>query len=76
MGYLAGLPGSTKVAHKTGEISTVAHDAGLIYPEHRKPYALALLTEWEPDAGERQATLARMSRLIYETVTGEEAEHA
>ena len=30
-GIPAGLPRDARVAHKTGEISTVAHDAGLVY---------------------------------------------
>src|SRR5258705_7004175 len=40
----AGLPRDARVAHKTGEISTIAHDAGLIYLPGRKPYALSVLT--------------------------------
>ena len=30
-GIPARLPEGTRVAHKTGEISTVAHDAGVVY---------------------------------------------
>ena len=30
-GIPAGLPREARVAHKTGEISTIAHDAGLVY---------------------------------------------
>lgn len=75
-GIPAGVPASAKVAHKTGEISTVAHDTGLVFPEHRKPYALVILTEWEPDKGERQTTLAKLSRLIYETLVESEVENA
>ncbi len=75
-GIPAGLPSNAKVAHKTGEISTVAHDTGLVFPENRKPYALVILTEWEPDKGERQATLAKISKLIYQEVAGSEVAHA
>ncbi len=49
-GIPAGLPEAVRerarVAHKTGEISTVTHDAGLVYLPGRAPYALAVLTEW------------------------------
>src|SRR6202008_1955165 len=44
-GIPARLPKGARVAHKTGEISTVAHDAGVIYLPKRKPYSLVILTE-------------------------------
>ena len=58
------------MANKTGEISTAAHDTGLIYLPRRQPYALAILTEWEAErtAGRRDA-LANISRLVYEHLT-------
>ena len=34
-GIPAGLPLEARVAHKTGEISTVAHDAGIVFPHAR-----------------------------------------
>ena len=52
-GIPARLPSAVRVAHKTGEISTIAHDAGVVYPPHRKPYVIAVLTEWEPEAAGR-----------------------
>lgn len=74
-GIPAGVPASAKVAHKTGEISTIAHDTGLVFPEGRKPYALVILTEWEADKGDRSATVAKISKLIYRSLVGTEAEH-
>ena len=65
-GIPARLPSDVRVAHKTGEISTIAHDAGVIYPRNRQPYVLAVLTEWAPDATGRSATIAIASRTIYE----------
>jgi beta-lactamase class A len=65
-GIPAGLPSEARVAHKTGEISTVAHDAGLVFLPEREPYALAVLTEWDPDATGRQETIAAISRAVYE----------
>ncbi|MBW3629021.1 MAG: class A beta-lactamase-related serine hydrolase [Gemmatimonadetes bacterium] len=70
-GIPAGLPDDARVANKTGEISTVAHDTGLVYLKGRKPYSLAILTEW--DAGKtsgRRDTLAKISRAVYEHLTG------
>jgi beta-lactamase class A len=65
--------GHQRVAHKTGEISTVAHDAGVVYPPNRKPYVIAILTEWAPDASGRKQTIADVSHAVYETLTKEAA---
>ncbi|MDP9203761.1 MAG: class A beta-lactamase-related serine hydrolase [Gemmatimonadota bacterium] len=68
-GIPARLPKGARVAHKTGEISTVAHDAGVVYLPKRKPYALVILTEWDPDASGRSRTIAAISHAIYESLT-------
>jgi beta-lactamase class A len=66
-GIPAGLPEDARVANKTGEISTVAHDAGIVYLPRRKPYALVVLTEWDKDKSSgRKDTIARISRTIYQ----------
>lgn len=70
-GIPAGLPRGAKVAHKTGEISTIAHDAGLIFLPDRRPYALAILTEWEASATGRSATIAAASYLAYAALIGD-----
>jgi len=68
-GIPARLPKGARVAHKTGEISTVAHDAGVVYLPKRKPYALVILTEWEPEGSGRSRTIAAISHAIYEFLT-------
>ena len=68
-GIPARLPKGARVAHKTGEISTVAHDAGVVYLPKRKPYALVILTEWDPAASGRSRTIAAISHTIYESLT-------
>jgi beta-lactamase class A len=70
-GIPAGLPRDARVAHKTGEISTIAHDAGLVYLPGRKPYALSVLTEWEPTIQGRSATIAAASYLAYSALIGD-----
>ena len=70
-GIPAGLPREARVAHKTGEISTIAHDAGLVYLPDRRPYALAVLTEWEPSVTGRSATIAAASYLAYAALIGD-----
>ena len=69
-GIPAGLPEDARVAHKTGEISTVAHDAGIVYLDGRDAYVVVSLTEWAPDVNARQETIARISRAVYEYMTG------
>lgn len=71
----AGIPDSAKaqVAHKTGEISTVTHDAGMVFLPGRAPYALVVLTEY-PAAGQgtaRNKTVAAVSAAVYEFLTHE-----
>lgn len=70
-GIPARLPKGTRVAHKTGEISTIAHDAGVVYLPDRKPYVLVILSEWEVDASGRSAAIAAVSHAVYESLTAE-----
>ena len=71
-GIPARLPEGTRVAHKTGEISTVAHDAGIVYLKKRKPYVIVILTEWDVDASGRSKAIAEISHCVYEALTGNE----
>lgn len=41
----SGLPEGTRVAHKTGQISAIHHDAAIVYPAKGGPYVLVILTE-------------------------------
>jgi beta-lactamase class A len=71
-GIPAGLPDQARVAHKTGEISTVQHDCGLVYLPGRKPYAIAVLTEWKADVTKgRSALVASVSKALYQTLTAD-----
>ena len=70
-GLPAGVPARARVAHKTGEISTVAHDAGIVYLPDRDPYVVVILTEWAAgsdsvkrrSAGDGRARLAHRGRV-------------
>jgi beta-lactamase class A len=75
-GIPAGLPEGARVAHKTGEISTAAHDAGIVFLPDREPYVLAVLTQWPPDAGRRREVIARISQSIFEHLRAREEELA
>ena len=65
----AQLPDSTRVAHKTGEISTCTHDAGLVLPAGRRPYAVAILTQHPAGLDGTHKTVAKISRMVYEFIT-------
>ncbi len=69
----APLPAHASVAHKTGEISTACHDAGIVYLPEREPYILAILTEVAAETNGRRETVAKISEAVFRTVTGTEA---
>lgn len=64
----ARLPARVKVAHKTGEISTHCHDAGIISFPDRKPYVVAIFTEAPTTVENRSRAVAEMSSAIFEAV--------
>jgi len=61
----AGLPAGTRVAHKTGEITAVSHDAAIVYLPGRKPYVLVVLTRGIPDGNHSSKLIADLSALVY-----------
>ena len=61
----AGLPPGTRVAHKTGEITAVSHDAAIVYPPGRRPYVLVVLTRGIPDGSKSSKLIADISALVY-----------
>jgi beta-lactamase class A len=66
-GIPAGLPSHARVAHKTGNIRTVHHDAGIVYIDGRRPFVLVVLTEFSPESSRRGA-VAEVSRDVYRLV--------
>ena len=65
----AGLPPGTRVAHKTGDITAVSHDAAIVYPPGRKPYVLVVLTRGVQDGKVSSALIADISRLVWSHAT-------
>jgi beta-lactamase class A len=61
----AGLPPGTRVAHKTGEITAVSHDAAIVYRPRRKPYVLVVLTKGISDGTKSSKLIADLSRIVY-----------
>jgi beta-lactamase class A len=69
----AGLPPGTKVAHKTGWITGVLHDAAVVYPQGRSPYVLVVLTKGIPDDKVARQLIADISRLVYQATVSTRA---
>ncbi len=67
----AKLPADVKVAHKTGSITQIDHDSGIIFPPDYVPYILVVLTKGFEDHSEAQECIAEISKLIYDWYTSE-----
>jgi beta-lactamase class A len=59
------LPPDTTVANKTGEITGVSHDVGIIYAP-TGPIALSVLTEGARDRVVAADTISRIARAVYD----------
>ena len=63
------LPQGTVIAHKTGDITGLHHDAALVFPPDSpadKPYVLVVLTTGYLDQKEADQTIAGISRIVWE----------
>jgi beta-lactamase class A len=65
-GIPSGLPAGVRVAHKTGSITKIEHDAGVVYPPRRKPYVLVVLVRGIADEKRAHRLIADISRAVYE----------
>ncbi len=66
------LPADVKVAHKTGYITGIHHDSGIVFLPDGRKYVLVLLSRFDP-ADEKEAikAMAGVSKLIYDYMQGE-----
>jgi len=60
----AGLPPSTRVAHKTGEITKIHNDAAIVFAP--KPFVLVILVRGIADKKESAALMADITRQLYQ----------
>ncbi|MHB8502739.1 MAG: serine hydrolase [Candidatus Acidiferrales bacterium] len=63
-GIPAGLPPGTRVAHKTGEITKIHHDAAIVFAP--KPFVLVILVRGIADTKVSAALMADITRLLYQ----------
>ncbi|MEM0962528.1 MAG: serine hydrolase [Bacteroidota bacterium] len=66
----AGLPEGTRVAHKTGWITEIHHDAALVFPAGEPPYVLVILIEGVEDRDISSRLGAEIARVVHETLAG------
>lgn len=65
-GIPRGLPAGTRVAHKTGAITKIYHDAALVLPAGEKGYVLVVLTRGFADESEAADLVAQISHIAWE----------
>ena len=63
-GIPAGLPPGTRVAHKTGEITKIHHDAALVFAP--RPFVLIILVRGIADTKVSAALMADVTRQLYQ----------
>ena len=68
-GIPVGLPAGIRVAHKSGSIRKIQHDAGIVFVPGRKPYVLVVLVRGIADEKRAHQLIADISRTVYEDVT-------
>jgi beta-lactamase class A len=62
-GIPAGLPPGTRVAHKTGEITRIHHDAGIVFAP--RPFVLVILVRGLADSKDSAALIGEITRQLY-----------
>jgi len=65
-GIPAGLPPGTPVAHKTGTITKIHHDAGIVYAA--RPYVLVVLVRGIQEEKESAALIAAIARTVNDAI--------
>ena len=61
----AGLPNGMVVANKTGDITNIDHDAAIVFPPHRRPFVLVVLTHNIEDHLVAAQAIASISKMIW-----------
>ncbi|MDO8836039.1 MAG: serine hydrolase [Vicinamibacterales bacterium] len=67
-GIPAGVPPGTTVAHKTGTITRIHHDGGIVMAP--RPYVLVVLTRGFADEKASDAVVSAISRAVWAEVAG------
>lgn len=65
----ARLPKEVKVAHKTGNITHVLHDSGIVFLPNGKKYVLVILSKDLQEEDKAKKAMAAVSEMIYQYVS-------
>ena len=65
-GIPAGVPAGTAVAHKTGSITRIQHDAGIVYAA--RPYTLVILVRGIDDETKSKTLIAHISKIVFTSI--------
>jgi beta-lactamase class A len=61
----AGVPPGTRVAHKTGDLTKVHHDAAIVYAP--RPFVLVVLVRGMAESKDSAALMADITHWIYQS---------
>ncbi len=64
-GIPAGLPNDARVAHKTGSITAIAHDGGVVIAPDGSRYVLVVLTRGFAKTSDGERVIAEISRAVW-----------
>lgn len=62
----ARLPDGIRIAHKTGRITGISHDAGIVFPEGLPAYVVVILTRGFESSDTADSVAARISRILFD----------
>lgn len=65
-----GLPAGTQVAHKTGSITEIHHDAAIVYPADGEPYVLVIMTGGIADQDASSALGSAIASRVHQALRG------
>jgi beta-lactamase class A len=65
-GIPAGVPSGVAVAHKTGNITRIHHDAGIVFA--KRPYVLVILVRGVQESKDSAALMAKLSKAVFESL--------
>jgi beta-lactamase class A len=67
-GIPAGLPVGMRVAHKTGSITEIRHDAAIVFPVQGEPYVIVVLTQGIKDEKKADALISGIARIVHRAI--------
>jgi len=64
----SGLPDGVRLAHKTGSITRIHHDAAIVYPPQGESFTMVIMTEGLDDQSESSRLITQIAANIYDVL--------